>query len=70
MATRDLPIDVAPDQVWRERDGDQHWKVLDVHNGLATLQRCTKGGRVLNPRYKKSMSEDDMHTQFVFVGLK
>jgi len=45
---RDLPVDVTPAQVWRE--GDQHWKVAAVHNGVATLQRCTKGGQVLNPR--------------------
>ena len=69
-ASHDLPVDVESDQVWRERDGDQHWKVFGVHNRLATLQRCTKGGTVLNPRYKKSMSEDDMHAKFVFVGPK
>lgn len=70
MATKDLPIDVAPDQVWRERDGDQHWKVFAVHNQVATLQRCTKGGQVLNPRYKVTKPEDQMHAQFVFVGPK
>ena len=67
---RNLPVDVATDQVWRECDDDQHWKVFTVHNGLATLQRCTKGGTVLNQRYKMSVSEDDMHARFVFVGPK
>jgi len=66
----DLPVDVETDQVWRERDGDQHWKVFTSHNGRAMLQRCTKGGQVLNQRYTKSMSEDDMHAQFDFVGPK
>ena len=39
-----------------------------MHNQVATLQRCTKGGHVLNPRYKKSVPEDDMHAEFVKAG--
>ena len=72
MATqqRDLPVDVETDQVWRERDGDQHWKVFAVRNQIATLQRCTKGGQVLNQRFKVTKPEDEMHEQFVFVGPK
>jgi hypothetical protein len=66
VALKDLPTDVAPDQVWKE--GDQHWRVLSIHNGVATLQRCTPGGRVLNPRYKVTASEDRMHAEFVLVS--
>ena len=69
MATRrELPVDVKAEQVWRERDSEQHWKVFTIDNGLATLQRCTPGGHVLNQRYMKRMLEDDMHAHMVFVG--
>jgi hypothetical protein len=67
MPTRKLPDDVEPDQVWKAPDG-QHYKVVSVHAGIATLQRCTPGGRVLNQRYKTTEAVDRMQTDFKLVG--
>ena len=70
MATSNLPVDVEPDQVWRERDGDQHWKVFAVNNRSPPCSVARRAGQVLNPRYKVTRDEDQMHAQFVFVGPK
>jgi hypothetical protein len=67
MPARKLPDDVEPDQVWRATDG-QHYKVLAVHAGIATLQRCTAGGRVLNQRYKTTEAVDRMREEFKLVA--
>jgi len=39
-----------------------------VHAGIATLQRCTSAGRVLNQRYKTTEAVDRMQAEFKFVG--
>ena len=67
MPARKLPDDVEPDQVWRASDG-QHYKVVSVHAGIATLQRCTPAGRVLNQRYKTAEAVDRMQTEFKLVS--
>ena len=67
MLKRDLPDDVLPGQVWRAPDG-QHYKVFDVEgNTLATLQRCTAAGRVLNVRFKTTISFDRMRAEYALV---
>jgi hypothetical protein len=66
MARPKLPDDVEPDQVWRADDG-QHFKVLSVHAGVATLQRCTPAGRVLNQRYKTSESVERLQNAFSLI---
>ena len=58
---------VEPDQVWRATDG-QHYKVVSVHAGIATLQRCTPAGRVLNQRYKTTEAVERMQADFKLVG--
>lgn len=63
----DLPADVEADQVWRDTGG-QHFKVESVHNGIATLHRCTPAGRVLNQKYKETASVDRMQADYKLVG--
>ena len=46
--SKELPLDIVAGQVWRDADG-QHYYVESVFKELATLQRCTPAGRVLNP---------------------
>jgi hypothetical protein len=57
--------DVEPDQVWKQ--GDQHVKVEAVHNGLATIQRCTAAGRVLNQRYRTSLTVESLTTNYALI---
>jgi hypothetical protein len=46
MATRrEVLVDVEPDQVWRERDGDQHWKVFAVHNQVRPFSVARRAGK-------------------------
>lgn len=37
------PDDVEPNQLWRDPEG-QHFRVIDVSNGIAELQRSTPAG--------------------------
>ena len=69
MATRraDLPPDVEAEQVWKE-PGGQHYKVESVTNGVASLHRCTPGGRVLNQRYKETVSVERMQADYKLVS--
>jgi hypothetical protein len=64
---KQLPDDVVIEQVWRAPDG-QHYKVASVHNGQATLNRCTPAGRVLNTRYQTRESVDRMQAEWKMVG--
>ena len=63
----ELPADVEPEQVWRD-SGGQHWQVESVTNGVAALHRCTPAGRVLNQRYRESMSVDRMQGGWELVS--
>jgi hypothetical protein len=38
--------------------------VQGVHNGIATLQRCTRAGRVLNPRYRWTVAVEHLLAQY------
>lgn len=64
---RELPNDVEPEQVWKDGSG-QHYKVDAVINGVAALQRCTPAGRVLNQRYKETVSVERMQADFKLVS--
>jgi hypothetical protein len=64
---RELPDDVEPEQVWKDAGG-QHYKVDSVTNGVAALHRCTPAGRVLNQRYKETVSVERMQADFKRVG--
>jgi hypothetical protein len=69
MPTRraDLPPDVEPEQVWKAADG-QHYRVDSVTNGVASLHRCTPAGRVLNQRYRETVSAERMQADWKLVG--
>jgi hypothetical protein len=56
LSRKPLPDDVERAQVWRAPDG-QHYRVALVTNGIATLQRCTPAGHVLNTRYNRASVE-------------
>jgi hypothetical protein len=62
-----LPEDVEPEQVWKAAGG-QHYKVHSVTNGAATLHRCTPAGRVLNQRYKATVSVERMQAEYKLVS--
>ena len=59
----ELPEDVEPEQLWRAPDG-QHYKVISVSNGQASLHRATPAGRVLNTRYQAHESAERMQTEW------
>ena len=64
--TAKLPADVEADQVWKAPDG-QHYKVHTVHNGIASLHRCSPAGRVLNQRYRITQPVERMQADFEVV---
>jgi len=63
---KDLPPDVASGQVWRDADG-QHYYVESVVREVATMQRCTAAGTVLNQRYRITRTGDQLREGFVLV---
>ena len=63
---KELPPDVAAEQVWRAPDG-QHYRVQSVVDEVATLQRCTAAGTVLNPRYRITRTRDQLRAGFMLV---
>jgi hypothetical protein len=69
MPTRraNLPSDVESEQVWKDANG-QHYRVATVTNGIATLQRCTPAGRVLNQRYRENVSVERMQAGWRLVS--
>jgi hypothetical protein len=62
---RGMDPDVEPGQVWK-KDSD-HVYVESVHNGLATVQRCTPAGRVLNPRYRPQIEVEKLIASYKLV---
>jgi hypothetical protein len=62
----DVPPDVIAEQVWRD-PGGQHYRVALVANGVATLNRCTAAGRVLNPRYTEKVPVEWMRSAWRLV---
>ena len=58
--------EVALDQVWRAPDG-QHYRVVYLFNGRASLHRATADGRVLNRNYSQSESADRMIADWTLV---
>jgi hypothetical protein len=62
-----LPPDVAAGQVWRDADGQHYYVESAGGEKLATLQRCSPAGRVLNPRYRINRTADQLREGFVLV---
>jgi len=57
--------DVEPGQVWKK--DAEHVYVETVHNGRATVQRCTPAGRVLNLRYRPQIEVDKLIANYKLV---
>ena len=44
---RFFPSNVRPGQLWKDRQR-QHYRVLEVRGGIATVRRTTPGGQVFS----------------------
>jgi len=64
---KQLPDDIETEQVWKDPSG-QHYRVFSVSNTIATLQRCTPAGRVLNQRYKENVPVERMQAGWELVS--